>query len=244
MSDIGEQIDASAIARRLDEVRDRISEACRRAGRSAADVTLIGVSKTFPIEAVKAARKAGLAHFAENRVQDLIEKIEDVPGHVRGGDLTWYMIGHLQRNKAKDVVEYADFFQALDSPRLAKELNKRARREGRVMPCLVQVNISGEDSKFGLQPGETHAFLDEVARYDHLKIEGLMAIAAYTEDPEDVRPYFKRMRELFESYDPTPDSGIEMTKLSMGMSNDFEIAVEEGATHVRIGSAIFGERDY
>ncbi len=244
MAELAQQTDAEVIARRLNDVRERIAAACRRVGRSPDEVTLIGVTKTFPIADVRAARDAGLRHFGENRVQDLVEKIEALPGRVRGGDVDWYMIGHLQRNKAKDVVEYADYFQALDSPRLAKELNKRARKENRVVPCLVQVNISGEESKYGLRPDETHAFLNRMAQYPYLKVEGLMAIATYSDHPDEIRPEFRRMRRLFDGYEVPPDSGVEMKRLSMGMSNDFEIAIEEGATHVRIGSAIFGERDY
>lgn len=244
MAEVVKGIEAETIVKRLHNVRERIAAACRHAGRSPDDVTLIGVSKTFPIEAVQAAREAGLRHFGENRVQDLVEKAEALPGRVLGGDVEWYMIGHLQRNKAKDVVENADYFHALDSPRLAKELNKRGRRERRVVPCLVQVNISGEESKYGIHPDETHPYLDRLAAFDHLNVQGLMAIATYADDPEDVRPEFRRMRELFETYSGKPGSGVEMKHLSMGMSNDFEVAVEEGATHVRIGSAIFGARDY
>ncbi len=231
------------IAEQLESVRRRIAGACARAGRSTDEVTLVGVTKTFPIEAVLAAREAGLTHFGENRVQELVEKAEAVPSRIQGGDVMWHMIGHLQRNKAKDVVDYADFFHALDSPRLAKELNKRASREERVVPCLVQVNISGEESKYGIAPAETHAFLDGVERFKNLRIEGLMAIASFVDDPEDVRPEFRRLCELFETYDHAGNPGVKMKYLSMGMSDDFEVAIEEGATHVRIGSAIFGARD-
>jgi hypothetical protein len=243
MADVVEETDADAIARRLQVVQERIDAACRRVRRSPVDVTLIGVSKTFPIEAVYAARDAGLTHFGENRVQDLVEKARELPGRIRGGGVEWSMIGHLQRNKARDVVENADHFHALDSLRLAKELEKGSRRSGRIMPCLVQVNISGEASKYGLQPQETHAFLDRLASLEHIRVEGLMAMATHVDDPEAVRPEFRRMRELFDGYQHQTGSGIEMKKLSIGMSNDFEVAVEEGATHVRIGSAIFGARE-
>lgn len=242
MADVATQIDADTIARRLADVRGRIAAACRRVGRSPEDITLIGVSKTFPNEAVKAARDAGLRHFGENRVQDLLEKIDAMPGRRLGGDVEWYMIGHLQRNKARAVVEHADHVHSLDSVRLAKELNKRARQVDRVVPCLVQVNISGEESKFGIRPDETHAFIDRLADLEHLKVEGLMAIATFVDDPEAARPEFRRMAQLFETYSGEAGS-VEMKKLSIGMSQDFEVAVEEGATHVRIGSAIFGERD-
>lgn len=238
-----EIVDPTAISDRLTHVRERISDACARAGRSPDEVTLIGVTKTFPIEAALAAREAGLTDFGENRVQELVEKADLVPGRIRGGDVTWYMIGHLQRNKSKDVVDHADVFQALDSPRLAKELNKKAAQQDRVVPCLVQINVSREESKYGIAPGEAHSFLDSISQYDNLRVTGLMTIASYVDDPEDVRPEFQQLRRLFDTYDTAGRENIEMRHLSMGMSGDFEVAIEEGATHVRIGSAIFGTRD-
>jgi hypothetical protein len=142
------------------------------------------------------------------------------------------------------VARHADFFECLDSPRLADELNKRAAKNDRVMPCLVQVNISGADQKYGLPPEKTHDYLDRLAEYDHLDVRGLMAMAAYSEDPEDTRPSFQQMRELFETYDARDNPTVTMKTLSLGMSNDFEVAIEEGSTMIRIGSAIFGPRDY
>lgn len=244
MSDIAHEVDAQAIGDRLDQVRERIQRACARAGRRAGEVSLIGVTKTFPIEAVHAARDAGLRRFGENRVQELVPKIEKLPGRYRGGDVEWHMIGHLQRNKARDVVDFADYFQALDSPRLARELNKRAESEGRILPCLVQVNVSREQSKYGISPGDTHAFLDRLASHTALRVEGLMTIASFVDDPEEVRSEFQRMRELFETYSAADNPVVEMSCLSMGMSNDFEVAIEEGSTQVRVGSAIFGARNY
>ena len=152
------------------------------------------------------------------------------------------MIGHLQRNKAKDVARHADLFEALDSPRLAKELEKRAEAEERVLPCLVQVNVSGEESKYGLGPDDVHAFLDRVAEHEHLRVRGLMTLAAPADDPEDVRPQFRLLRELLEGYNARGTGRAPLDVLSMGMSGDFEVAIEEGATHVRIGSALFGPR--
>lgn len=235
-------IDVKAIQERLADVRERMAAACARAGRPASDVTLVAVSKTFPLEAVKAAYAADVRHFGENRVQDLVEKAEAMPGRLGGGDVCWHMVGHLQRNKAKDVVAHADLFEALDSPRLAKELNKRAEADGRLVPCLVQVNVSGEKSKYGLGLDETSAFLDRLGAYDHLHVRGLMTLAAPTDDPEDVRPQFRLLRRLFETYNAGAGERAKMDVLSMGMSGDFEVAIEEGATHVRIGSAIFGPR--
>lgn len=237
-------IDANAIVERLEEVRSRIAGACERAGRSPNEVQLIGVTKTFPVDVCEVASEAGLIDFGENRVQDLMDKADVFPGEIEGGSVRWHMIGHLQRNKAKYVVKQADLFHALDSPRLARELNKRAGRVDRVMPCLVQVNVSGEESKFGIPPERVHAFLDELAGYEHLRVLGLMTLAEHVEDPEEVRPQFSQLRELFESYDDAGNPAVDLQYLSMGMSNDFEVAIEEGATHVRVGSAIFGARDY
>lgn len=236
----------TAIAERTEQVRERIAQACQRAGRSADDVQLVAVSKTFPLAAIAAAHEAGLRDFGENRAGELEGKAAERPGAYGGGDdgLCWHMIGHLQRNKAKTIAETADFFQALDSPRLAGELDKRCRREDRVMPCFVQINITGQDQKYGIAPEDAHAYLDSLAEYEHLAVKGLMAIAAYTDEPETNRPAFRQMRELFETYDAANNPQVEMRELSIGMSGDFEVAIEEGSTQVRLGSALFGPRDY
>lgn len=237
-------VDVQAIAERYASVRERIEQACQRVGRRSEEVTVVGVTKTFPLAMVEAGYAVGLRHFGENRARELREKAKQHPGRFEGGDLDWHMIGHLQRNKAKFIARHADFFQCLDSPRLAEELDKRAAKNDRVLPCLVQVNIAGADQKYGLAPEEAHAFLDDLARYEHLAVEGLMAMAAFAEDPEDVRPQFRRMRTLFEAYDAHQNPRVEMKTLSLGMSNDFEVAIEEGSTMVRLGSALFGPRDY
>lgn len=235
---------AEEISDRLDEIRERIERACERSGRRADEVKLVGVSKTFSVEAVQAAADAGLRCFGENRVQELIPKVEALPSRHRGGDIEWHMIGHLQRNKARDVVTHADVFEAIDSYRIARELDKRAQQEGRVLPALVQINVSGEESKFGIDPHAANEFLDRLSSFTSLEIEGLMTIASFVDDPEEVRSEFRLMRELFETYPASQNPVVEMKCLSMGMSNDFEIAIEEGATQVRVGSAIFGERAY
>ena len=237
-------IDARTIAERVDEIRGRIARGCRHAGRSPDEVTLVAVTKTFPLDAVEAGHAAGLRHFGENKVQELAEKAAARPGRLHGGDRTWHLIGHLQRNKAKDAVAHADVFEALDSPRLAAELEKRAAAAGRTLGCLVQVNVSGEASKYGLDPDALYAFLDDVAAYEHLAVRGLMTLAAPTDDPEDVRPQFRLLRRLAEGYGPGRNPNVRLDDLSMGMSGDFEVAVEEGATIVRIGSALFGPRTY
>lgn len=236
--------DVSSIRERLDRVEERIQQACRRAGRAREDITLVAVSKTFSIEVVEAAREAGLRYFGENRAREMRDKARVLPGEVEGGDVQWHMIGHCQRNKAKFVVRHADVFHALDSPRLADELNKRAGRKNRVLPCFVQVNASGESQKYGIAPDETHAYLDSLAEYDHLHVIGLMMMATYTEDPETVRPEFRQVRRLKESYRDEDHPVVDLDHLSMGMSGDFEVAIEEGATFVRLGSALFGSRSH
>lgn len=243
MEKMKEQIGVDAVKKRLASVRERIAKACERVGRSN-DVTIVGVSKTFPLAAIDAGRQAGLEHFGENRARQLRDKARERIGTFKGGDLIWHMIGHLQTNKAKFVARHADWFDALDSHRLAEELDKRAARNNRVLPCLVQVNVTGEGQKYGLAPEEVHAYLDDCARYDHLAVKGLMAMASFVDDPDEVRDEFRQMRELFETYDAANNPRVEMEELSLGMSNDFEVAVEEGSTMVRIGSAIFGPRDY
>ena len=243
MPDVNEQISAEAVSERLESVRERIAQACERAGR-ADEPTIVGVSKTFPLPAVEAGQAAGLTHFGENRARELREKARAKIGAFKGGDVHWHMIGHLQTNKAKFVARYADWFDALDRPRLAEELNERAAKNNRVLPCLVQVNITGQEQKYGLAPEATHDFLDQCAQCEHLAVKGLMAIGSFVEDPEEVRGEFREMRTLFETYDDGNNPRVDMEELSIGMSNDFEAAIEEGSTTVRIGSAIFGPRDY
>ncbi len=236
MIDVHEE--ARAITERLEGVQERIVRACQRAGRHADELTLIGVTKTFPAELIAAAREAGLRDFGENRPQELIRKAETCPGVLQGGDHRWHMIGHLQRNKAKEVVACADVFHALDSLRLAAALDKRAADADRVLPCFVQVNVSGEASKFGLDPHAVAEMLDRLAAYEHLRVIGLMTLAAPTANPEDVRPQFRRLRTLLEAGGPQ----LKMQFLSMGMSGDFDVAIEEGATHIRLGTVLFGQR--
>lgn len=231
------------IAANVAAVRARIAAACARAGRSPDEVTLVAVTKTHPLDYVRAVVAAGVRDLGENRVQDLQAKAAELPGTFGGGDVRWHHIGHLQTNKAKDVLATADAFHALDSPRLADALQQRAERDGRdALRCFVQVNVSGEDSKFGLDPDTVHPFVASLRDHDRLQVAGLMTLAAPTPDPEQVRPQFALLRRLSETFPAHEHPGADLSGLSMGMSGDFEVAVEEGATHVRVGSALFGAR--
>lgn len=217
-----------------------MEQAAEHAGRSAEDVHLIAVSKTFPEEAILDVAAMGQRAFGENKVQELVRKVEALGKGTDEHPLEWHHIGHLQRNKAKEIVGRVTLFHALDSRRLANELQKRLLAIDETLDCLVQVNVSGEDSKFGLDPESLDVLMDELQAFDSLRIRGLMTLASPANDPEDVRPEMSRLRELSESI---ADRCVGKSPLlSMGMSGDFEVAIEEGATHVRIGSAIFGTR--
>ena len=231
---------ADAISARAAAVRDRIGQAALRAGRDPGEVTLIAVTKTRPLATVRAAVAAGLRDLGENRVGELVAKSDALPGASDGGDVRWHLIGSLQRNKARDAAARADLFHALDSRRLADALDKRAADAGRVLEVLVQANISGEDAKHGVAPDAVPDLLAYAAGLEHVRPVGLMGMAAFVDDARGlervVRPAFRRLRAL---YDAAPDLSV----LSMGMSGDYEVAVEEGATHVRVGTALFGPRD-
>ncbi|MCX7824911.1 MAG: YggS family pyridoxal phosphate-dependent enzyme [Verrucomicrobiae bacterium] len=222
----------STIAENLAGVRARIQAAAERAGRRGDDVLLVAVSKTHPPEVVREAMEAGLTTFGENRIQEAKAKIPQLPG-----SLHWHFIGHLQTNKARDAVELFEMVQSVDSARLAAELNKWADRAAKTLPILLECNVSGEHSKFGFKPDEAMAALPEINRLPRLEVHGLMTMAPFFEDPRDTRPVFRALRELRDRLQQ--QHGIPLPQLSMGMTNDFEVAIEEGATIVRIGTAIF-----
>ncbi len=233
---------STTIRQRIHDVLERIERVCQRAGRNANTVELIAVTKTHSLDVVREAFDAGIRHFGENRVQELKLKSQAMPGVTNGGSVNWHMIGHIQRNKAKDVVKFADFVHALDTLNLAEELNRRSGIAGKVMPCLVQVNVSNEHSKFGLNPVDVPGFMDELTQYEHLNIQGFMTLASPAADPEMVRPQFALLRSIKENVQSSMQWSGKLETLSMGMSGDFEVAIEEGATHVRVGSALFGAR--
>lgn len=223
------------IAENTSALRARIAAACARAGRDPASVTLMAVSKHQPPEAVRAALDAGLTCFGESRVQEAKLKIPLCPGRAR-----WQMIGHLQSNKCRDAVELFSLIQSVDSLALAQELNKQCEKAARTMPVLLEVNVAGEASKFGYAPARLLAEFAELSRLPRLEVHGLMTIAPYTPTPERVRPVFRRLAGLRSECEQL--LGAPLPQLSMGMSGDFEVAIEEGATLVRIGTALFGER--
>lgn len=228
---------AADLARNLAEVRGRIAAACARAGRDPSGVRLLPVSKTVPEPRMRAAVAAGMTDFGENKVQEAKAKataLADLPG------LTWSVIGHLQTNKARDVVAFASEFQALDSLRLAEALDRRLQAAGRSLDVFVQVNSSREQSKYGLPPDEVADFLTRLPGFASLRVRGLMTLAVFSSDTAAVRECFVRLRELRDRLREAGHTGLD--GLSMGMSGDFEIAVEEGATVVRVGQAIFGSR--
>lgn len=220
-------------------VRARIDAACARVGRDPSEVRLLPVSKTVPEPRLRLAYEAGCRELGENKVQEAAHKAEAMADLA---DLRWSVIGHLQTNKAKLVARFADEFQALDSLRVAEALDRRLQMEGRALDVLVQVNTSGEASKFGLAPDAVEDFVRRLPAYPSLRVRGLMTLALFSDDPARVRPCFARLRELRERLRQAAPDGIAMDELSMGMSGDFELAIEEGATTVRVGQAIFGAR--
>lgn len=229
--------ETASIAANLAAIRQRLARAAERAGRDPSSVTLVGVSKSLPAERVRLAYEAGLRHFGENRVQEGVAKAEALALP----NVTWHLIGHLQTNKAKPAARTFDLVHSVDSDRVADALEKEAEKLGRRLTVLIEVNSGGEVSKFGVDPGEALGLARHTAWLPHLRLVGLMTVAPHLPDPEQVRPFFRGMRQLGDRVRDALGHEGEW-HLSMGMTNDFEVAVQEGATLVRIGRAIFGER--
>ena len=223
----------------LKDVEQRILEACKRAGRDRNEVTLIAVSKTKPVEMLEEIYDEDIRYFGENKVQELCDKFEVMPK-----DIKWQMIGHLQRNKVKYIIDKVDLIHSVESLRLAETIEKEAEKKGIVARVLLEVNMAGEETKFGLKPEEVYDMVCEISKFPHIKIEGLMTIAPFVPNPEDNRKYFAGLKQLAVDISSKNVNNVSMSILSMGMTNDFEVAIEEGATMVRIGTAIFGERNY
>ncbi len=226
------------IKKNLATVRARIEAACEKAGRVPSSVRLLPVTKTVPAERLRIAHAAGCLEMGENKIQEAREKSEVLSDL----NIKWSVIGHLQTNKAKYLARFANEFQALDSLKVAAELDKRLQNEGRGLDVFVQVNSSGEASKFGLPPDEVRAFVDQLPSYSSLRIKGLMTLTIFSTDHERVRECFLKMRAVQEMLRQEAPDGLSFDELSMGMSGDYELAIEEGATVVRVGQAIFGKR--
>jgi hypothetical protein len=221
------------------EVEERIADACKKAGRDRSEVTLIAVSKTKPVPMLQEVYDLGAREFGENKVQELCDKIEVLPEDIR-----WHMIGHLQTNKVKYIVGRTALIHSVDSLHLAQEIEKQAAKRDVTVSILIEVNIAQEESKFGIRGDETLALVRQIAALPHIRIEGLMTIAPYVEDPEQNRPYFRRIRQLSVDIARENIDNVHMNVLSMGMTGDYTVAIEEGATMVRVGTGIFGERNY
>ena len=230
-----------SITQNIADIRERIHAAARRANRSGDAITLMGVTKTVPVERVREAAAGGLRLFGENRVQEFAGKAEALRGLE---DAEWHMIGHLQSNKAAKAVDLFSHIDSVDSLRLAQKLNSVGEEAGKRLVVLIEINIGGEAAKTGIAPGsgELERLLRAAPELSQLEIRGLMTVPPYKDDAEQSRPYFRKMRELFEQISREKHPKVQIETLSMGMSHDFEIAIEEGATCVRVGTAIFGER--
>lgn len=223
----------------LKTVEEHVQEACKRAGRSREEVTLIAVSKTKPVEMLQEIYGEGVRDFGENKVQELCDKIEQLPSDIR-----WHMIGHLQRNKVKYIVGKVALIHSVDTYRLAEEINIQAKKRGIIVPILVEVNIAGEKTKFGTTAEDAMLLVEEISKLENVRIRGLMTIAPFVENPEDNRLYFRKIKQLSVDITNKNIDNVSMEILSMGMTGDYEVAIEEGATMVRVGTGIFGARNY
>ena len=223
----------------LQRVEERIATSCDRSGRRRDEVTLIAVSKTKPVSTLQEAYDRGVRVFGENKVQELVDKYEALPR-----DIHWHMIGHLQRNKVKYIIDKVDLIHSVDSVRLAETIDKEAKKHDLTANILIEVNVAKEDTKFGVLPEELDAMIDEISRFSNICVRGLMTIAPFVKNAEENRAVFARLRKLSVDIAGKNIDNVTMGFLSMGMTNDYEIAVEEGATLIRVGTGIFGERDY
>ena len=216
-----------------------MKEACRRSGRAESDVTLIAVSKTKPLPMLEEVYSLGIRDFGENKVQELVDKAEQLPDDIR-----WHMIGHLQRNKVKYIVDKVYMIHSVDSLRLAEEISKEAVKRGIIVNILIEVNVAGEESKFGVTPEDTPGLVQEISHLPGILVRGLMTIAPFVENAEDNRIFFSALKKLYVDITNKNIDNVRMDYLSMGMTGDYEVAIEEGASFVRVGTGIFGERSY
>ena len=222
----------------IQQIERQKAEIARRTGRDPSEILLCAVTKTHPAEQINEAIRAGVTDIGENRVQEILEKYEKVD------EVNWHLIGHLQTNKVKYIIDKVCMIHSVDSLRLAAEIDRRAAQHGRTMDILIEVNAAGDEAKFGVAPEETEGLIRAVLEQcAHVRIRGLMTIAPFAEDPEDVRPYFRTMKELYDRFGAIEHPHLDFRWLSMGMSNDWIVAAEEGATLIRVGTAIFGARE-
>ena len=221
------------------DVNNRIDKACERSGRDRREVTLIAVSKTKPVDMLKQAYDTGVRDFGENKVQEIMDKYDKLPSDIR-----WHMIGHLQTNKVKYIADKIYMIHSVDSYKLAAEISKYAVKAGRVIPILIEVNVADEESKFGVTFDNAQDLIKQIAPLPGVKVTGLMAIAPYVVNPSENREYFARLKQLSVDITSKNIDNIAMSVLSMGMTGDYEVAIEEGSTYVRVGTGIFGERNY
>lgn len=225
------------IKENLEEVREKIRQACQRSGRTEEDVTLISVSKTKPVEMLREAYEAGSRDFGENRVQEIMEKYGQMPEDVR-----WHMIGHLQKNKVRQVIDKAVLIHSVDTVELAEQIEKDAAKRDLTVDILLEVNVAEEESKFGFRTEEVEAAVMKIKEFPHVHIKGLMTIAPFVSNSEDNREVFKKLYQLYVDIRSKNIDNVNMSVLSMGMTGDYEVAVEEGATMIRVGTGIFGAR--
>ena len=223
----------------LKKVEDNIAAACQKAGRDRSEVTLIAVSKTKPVDMLQTVYDQNIREFGENKVQEMCEKMEILPK-----DIHWHMIGHLQTNKVKYIIDKVELIHSVDSLHLAKQIEREAVKKGVDAQILVQVNIAQEDTKFGIDGPEVMSLVEEISKFPHVHIRGLMTSAPFVANPEENRCYFKKLHKLFVDIREKNIDNVSMNILSMGMTNDYEVAIEEGATMVRVGTGIFGARNY
>jgi pyridoxal phosphate enzyme (YggS family) len=235
-------VESKDLRARLEEINRRIEAACERAGRRASEITLVAVSKTVPAARIREAIEAGVRTLGESRVQEAASKIPELSALSSEREVQWHLIGHLQSNKARRAVELFDAVHSVDDLKLAERLDRLAAESGERLPIFVEVNLGGEESKTGVSPDEVLPLCEQVGKLPSLELKGLMAVPPFSDNPEDARPFFRRLRGLRDEARQAGAVGGSFNDLSMGMSDDFEIAIEEGATFVRIGAALFGAR--
>lgn len=228
----------ASIEENIRNIWSRIERAAEKKGKNKGDVELVAVTKTVEVDRIKEAINYGIRIIGENRVQEAESKFDQITEKVEK-----HLVGHLQTNKVKKAVELFDLIQSVDSQHLAQEISRRASQIGKVMDVLVEINTSAEKTKFGIDPGDVFAFIDSISNLEGIKIKGLMTIGLFSDNPEDTRPCFKKLKGIFDHLKSEKIPNVEMTHLSMGMTNDFEVAIEEGSNMVRIGTGIFGPRD-